>query len=102
MMALDPCKGFGTFARLKQGNGGNMLPEIISRTRRNHGLEHATIHVLSEKHKHFSAQGNSTPQGFFLNIYGDIPEKDVVAAVEEAYTRMKNGEHELAVHPNCG
>lgn len=79
-----------------------MLPEIISRTRRNHGLEHATIHVLSEKHKHFSAQGNSTPQGFFLNIYGDIPEKDVVAAVEEAYTRMKNGEHELAVHPNCG
>ena len=27
-----------------------MLAKTISRIRRNHGLEHATIHVLSEKH----------------------------------------------------
>ena len=79
-----------------------MVMEIISRLRRNHGLEHATIHVLSEKHKNFSAQGNSTPQGFHLNIYGNIPETAVMDAVEEAYTRMKKGEHHLAVHPNCG
>ncbi len=79
-----------------------MLATLISRLRRNHGLEHATIHVLSEKHKHFSAQGNSTPQGFHLNIYGDVSEADVLDAVEEAYRRMKKGEHHLAVHPNCG
>jgi hypothetical protein len=79
-----------------------MLANLISRTRRNHGLEHATIHVLSEKQKGFSAQGNSTPTGFFLNIYGDVSEKDVRAAVEEAYSRMKKGESHLAVHPNCG
>lgn len=79
-----------------------MLATLISRLRRNHGLEHATIHVLSEKHKHFSAQGNSTPQGFHLNIYGDVSEADVLDAVEEAFRRMKKGEHHLAVHPNCG
>jgi hypothetical protein len=79
-----------------------MLNEIISRIRRNHGLEHATIHVLSEKHKKFSAQGNSDWRGFALNVYGEISEADVAAAVEEAYGRMKAGEHQLAVHPNCG
>lgn len=80
-----------------------MVMQLISRIRRNHGLEHATIHVLSEKHKQkFSAQGNSTPSGFNLNIYGKISEADVIEAVEEAFTRLKKGEHHLAVHPNCG
>ncbi|MEM7114463.1 MAG: DUF6391 domain-containing protein [Chloroflexota bacterium] len=79
-----------------------MLSKTISRIRRNHGLEHATIHVLSEKYKNFSAQGNSDHRGFRLNIYGDISETAVTEAVEEAFTRMKNGEHHLAVHPNCG
>lgn len=79
-----------------------MVDQTISRVRRNHGLEHATIHVLSEKYKGFSAQGNSDHRGFSLNVYGDIDEDQVSAAVGEAYQRMKNGEHELAVHPNCG
>ncbi len=79
-----------------------MLDAILSRIKRNHGLEHATIHVLSEKHKNFSAQGNSNHTGFYLNIYGDISEKDVHSAVVEAHKRMKAGEHHLAVHPNCG
>ncbi|GJM40735.1 MAG: hypothetical protein DHS20C20_10170 [Ardenticatenaceae bacterium] len=79
-----------------------MLAQLISRVRRNHGLEHATIHVLSEKHKNFSAQGNSNHKGFSLNIYGNITEEDVTKAVNEAFHRMKKGEHHLAVHPNCG
>ena len=79
-----------------------MFTQLISRIRRNHGLEHATIHVLSEKHKNFSAQGNSNHKGFSLNIYGDISQDDVADAVEEAFKRMKQGEHHLAVHPNCG
>lgn len=78
------------------------LQHLLSRTRRNHGLEHATIHILSERHKQFSAQGHSDFRGFHLNIYGDISEADVSSAVKEAYARMKNGEHHLAVHPNCG
>ena len=80
----------------------NKLQYLVSRTRRNHGLEHATIHVLSEQHKQFSAQGHSDFRGFHLNIYGDISEEDVTAAVQEAYARMNNGEQHLAVHPNCG
>jgi len=79
-----------------------MLGQLISRIRRNHGLEHATIHVLSEKHKNFSAQGNSTPNGYNLNIYGKISEAEVIEAVEEAFARLKKGERNLAVHPNCG
>lgn len=75
---------------------------LVSRTRRNHGLEHATIHVLSDRHKNFSAQGNSNHRGFHLNIYGDVSEDDVRAAVEEAHRRMKAGDRHLAVHPNCG
>lgn len=75
---------------------------VLGRIRRNHGLEHATIHMLSERHKNFSAQGNSNHRGFNLNIYGDVSEDDVRAAVEEAHQRMKGGEHHLAVHPNCG
>ncbi|MCP4424110.1 MAG: hypothetical protein GY803_06440 [Chloroflexi bacterium] len=80
-----------------------MLTQLISRVRRNHGLEHATIHMLSAKHKGFSAQGHSDHRGFHLNVYGgNIAEQDVVNAVEEAFRRMKAGEHHLAVHPNCG
>jgi hypothetical protein len=79
-----------------------MLNELISRTRRNHALEHATIHVLSEKFKNFSAQGNSTHEGFYLNIYGDVPEEAIGEAVNEAHSRMIGGEHQLGVHPNCG
>jgi hypothetical protein len=80
-----------------------MLAKLISRTRRNHGLEHATIHVLSEKHPNrFSAQGNSTHNGFFLNIYGNLSDQEVSEAVHEAHKRMNAGEERLAVHPNCG
>jgi hypothetical protein len=65
-------------------------------------LEHATINVLSQRHKGFSAQGNSTPWGFHLNIYGPIDEEKVAAAVEEAFTRLHAGEENLALHPTCG
>lgn len=80
----------------------NRVSYQLSRIRRNHALEHATIHMLSEQNKNFSAQGNSNHRGFYLNIYGDISEEQVRAAVDEAYRRMKGGQHHLAVHPNCG
>lgn len=78
------------------------IRQLMSRTRRNHALEHATIHMLSERHDKFSAQGHSDFRGFHLNIYGEVSEGEVAAAVSEAYRRMKRGEHHLAVHPNCG
>jgi len=73
---------------------------IIKRIRRNHGLEHATIHVLSHKVKNLSMAGRSTSAGFYL--YGNVPTREVERAVREALHRMRNGEHGLAIHPNCG
>jgi len=75
---------------------------VVDRIRRNHALEHASINVLSERHKGFSAQGNSTPGGFNLNIYGTISEEDVYDAVEEAFRRLNAGESRLGLHPTCG
>lgn len=79
-----------------------MITSTVNRIRRNHGLEHATIHVLSEGPRRFSAQGNSDHRGFRLNIYGDVTEEEVVAAVAQAHRRLQAGERNLAVHPNCG
>jgi Domain of unknown function (DUF6391) len=70
----------------------------IRRTRRNHGLEHATIHVLSGSRYRLS--GRSDDSGFVL--LGEVPMEVVETAAQEALRRMRNGEHHLAVHPNCG
>jgi len=74
------------------------LPYILE-TRRNHALEHATLHVLARTHK-TSMAGHSNPTGFF--ILGELLTEDIRAAVQEAYSRLNAGESELAVHPGCG
>jgi hypothetical protein len=68
--------------------------------RRNHGLEHATIHLLSARHPRTVLVGRSDPSGFFL--YGRVATEAVEAAAREALARLKRGERHLAVHPNCG
>jgi len=72
----------------------------FSRVRRNHGLEHATLHVLSKRFSGKSLAGHSDSKGFWL--LGDVTTENVEAAVQEALQRMKAGEENLAVHPNCG
>ncbi len=67
----------------------------IRRTRRNHGLEHATVHVLGKP-----VSGRSDAGGFW--IMGDVETDELERAAREALRRMQNGEHKLAVHPNCG
>jgi hypothetical protein len=73
---------------------------LVSRTRRNHGLEHATLHILAERFPGKSMAGHSDTNGFWL--VGDVPTEAVVEAVGEALKRLQNGEENLAVHPNCG
>jgi hypothetical protein len=73
---------------------------FVRRTRRNHGLEHATIHMLSHKVKDLRIVGRSDAKGFWL--WGDVATEDVREALDKALTRMKGGEHNLAIHPNCG
>jgi hypothetical protein len=72
----------------------------LAQTRRNHGLEHATITVLSQKHRGLSLVGRSTPFGFHL--YGNVTTEMLADAAHEALQRMRAGEANLAVHPNCG
>lgn len=73
---------------------------LVKRTRRNHGLEHATVHILSKRIKNIPMMGRSTDRGFVL--FADVSQEDVESAVREALRRMKNGEHSLAIHPGCG
>jgi hypothetical protein len=72
----------------------------VSKIRRNHGLEHATLHVLSERYPNISLAGHSSTGGFWL--LGDVPSHEVRSAVDEALERMRKGESDLAVHSNCG
>jgi hypothetical protein len=73
---------------------------LVSRVQRNHGLEHATLHVLSQRHPKRSLAGHSDVRGFW--IIGDVPIEDVYEAVEEAIERLRKGERQLAIHRNCG
>jgi hypothetical protein len=72
----------------------------VSRIRRNHGLEHATLHILSERYPKVNLAGHSDMGGFW--VLGDVPTEEIRSAAGEALSRMRNGEHNLAVHPNCG
>ena len=80
---------------------GYMLLELplILETRRNHALEHATLHILARTHKTAMA-GHSNPTGFFL--LGDLQLEEIATATTEAMTRLKAGESGLAVHEGCG
>lgn len=73
---------------------------VLSRIRRNHGVEHATLHVLSQRYPRRSMAGYSDWRGFW--ILGDVSLDDVHSAVIEAVQRLKAGESHLAIHPNCG
>lgn len=75
------------------------LPHILA-TRRNHALEHATIHILSAKYPDRHMAGHSNPTGFY--IIGNISTEDLKSAVREAWTRLRAGESKLAIHPGCG
>jgi len=72
----------------------------LSRVRRNHALEHATLQVLAEHNPTLRMAGYSDTGGFWL--LGDVPSEQVDEAVHQALARLEGGEHNLAVHPNCG
>ena len=73
---------------------------IISRTRRNHGLEHASINVLSERYPGLRLAGYSTPLGF--SVIGPVTMSTLISAIEEAQSRIANGKRSLVIHEHCG
>ncbi len=74
--------------------------EPISTVRRNHGIEHATVHVLTARDPSTRLIGRADTTGF--NIYGDVPTDALISAAREALARLQSGERALAVHPRCG
>jgi len=72
----------------------------LLRIRRNHGLEHATLNLLSRRFPGRPFAGYSDLNGFW--IVGDVPTEAMGSVVQEAWQRLHNGERELAVHPSCG
>jgi hypothetical protein len=73
---------------------------VLSRIRRNHGLEHATIHLLTASGGKRILVGRSDADGFYL--YGDVSTEEVKEAATRALARLRAGDHHLAIHPNCG
>lgn len=72
----------------------------LARIRRNHGLEHATLHVLVERQRRRRLAGHSGTTGFW--ILGEVATDELESAAHEALQRLRSGEASLAVHPNCG
>ena len=72
----------------------------ITRIRRHHALEHAALQVIAKKNPHVSILGYSDVRGFWL--VGNLPTETVRDGVDEALNRLRGGESQLAIHPNCG
>ena len=75
------------------------LPYLLE-TRRNHAVEHATLHILARKYKNQSMGGHSNPTGFYL--MGNFTKDDIMTAATEAMERLRSGESGLAIHEGCG
>jgi hypothetical protein len=73
---------------------------LLARIRCNHGLEHATLNILSQRFPARPLAGYSSPGGFF--IFGDVPTAELREAVVQALARLSNGERQLAIHEHCG
>ena len=75
------------------------LPPVLA-TRRNHALEHATLHVLEDRHPDRHLAGHSNPTGFF--IFANVTTEELKNSITQALTRLRSGESNLAIHAGCG
>jgi len=69
-------------------------------TRKNHALEHATIHVLTKKIPGIKLTGHSNPTGFI--VIGKVTTEQVLESALEALSKLQKGDSALAIHPGCG
>lgn len=73
---------------------------FLGTLRRNHALEHATMHILARRQPHLNAMARTALDGFY--VYGQVDTKTLLDTALEALARLQAGETELAVHPRCG
>src|SRR5689334_5185254 len=77
-----------------------LLKEGAKRVRQHHAIEHATLHILSERFPQSTFAGYSDPLGFL--IFGPVDSYGLRRAVGDAMLRLQAGESQLAIHANCG
>ncbi|HEY7834918.1 MAG TPA: DUF6391 domain-containing protein [Ktedonobacterales bacterium] len=70
------------------------------RIRQNHALEHATVTLLTRRLPNLRVSARSNSKGFV--IFADLNLDAVRQAADEGLGRLRAGERELAIHPNCG
>jgi hypothetical protein len=73
---------------------------MLDRIRQHHGIEHATVTLLSQRIKGAQLVARSDFDGF--TVFGEVGTADLRATAEEALARLQAGERELRIHPNCG
>ena len=74
---------------------------LVTSTRQNHALEHATVALLLRRSETpLRVMGRATHRGFYL--MADLTTSQVETAAHEALARMRRGEEHLAVSPFCG
>lgn len=78
-----------------------IAPSLMARRlRQHHGIEHATVTLLSRRLPGSFIAARSDLQGFI--VFGEVDTLTLRVAVEEAVARLQQGERQLAVHQNCG
>lgn len=70
------------------------------RLRQHHGIEHATVTVLSQHLPGIHIVARSDFSGFV--VYGNVDTSALRVAAEDALARLQRGERRLAVQPHCG
>jgi len=73
---------------------------MVRRLRQHHGIEHATVTLLSRRLPGTFIAARSDLQGFI--VYGDVDVLTLREAVADAMGRLGQGERQLAVHQSCG
>lgn len=73
---------------------------LTRRVRQNHALEHATVTILTQEQPGLSVSARSNTRGF--TIFADLDPSLTHRCAVQALERLRAGESELAIHPNCG
>jgi hypothetical protein len=76
------------------------MMNIITKIRRHHAVEHATLSIYNAKYPSNHLAGYSDHLGFW--VVGTAETDKLITAVDEAIKRLQAGEYGLAIHPNCG
>lgn len=77
-----------------------MTVSPFERFRRNHAIEHATMHQLARLPRPLRLVARSDWDGF--TMYGHLDTETLVRASQQGLQALRTGQPNLAVHPRCG